>query len=138
MSQCRGSPSYQQPPEVFYKKGVPKNFAIFTRKHLCQSLFLSCNFIKKETLAQGFSCEFCKIFKNTFFYRATLVVVSGKIRTKHLKLEKFQFQLFLTTLDIMGIITENTSGRILLFCNSCWLYTLQLYIASSFQVARHY
>ena len=24
------------------------------------------NFIKKETLAQVFSCEFCKIFKNTF------------------------------------------------------------------------
>ena len=24
-------------------------------------------FIKKETLAQVFSCEFCKIFKNTFF-----------------------------------------------------------------------
>ena len=26
-------------------------------------------FIKKETLAQVFSCEFCEIFKNTFFYR---------------------------------------------------------------------
>ena len=25
------------------------------------------NFIKKETLAQVFSCEFCEIFKNTFF-----------------------------------------------------------------------
>ena len=26
-----------------------------------------CNFIRKETLAQVFSCEFCEIFKNTFF-----------------------------------------------------------------------
>ena len=26
----------------------------------------ACNFIKKETLAQVFSCEFCEIFKNTF------------------------------------------------------------------------
>ena len=26
----------------------------------------SCNFIKKETLAQVFSCEFRKIFKNSF------------------------------------------------------------------------
>ena len=26
----------------------------------------ACNFIKKETLAQVFSCEFCKISKNTF------------------------------------------------------------------------
>ena len=25
------------------------------------------NFIKNETLAQVFSCEFCEIFKNTFF-----------------------------------------------------------------------
>ena len=28
---------------------------------------LACNFIKKETLAQVFSCEFCEISKNTFF-----------------------------------------------------------------------
>ena len=26
----------------------------------------TCNFIKKETLAQLFSCEFCEISKNTF------------------------------------------------------------------------
>ena len=31
-----------------------------------------CNFIKKETLAQVFSCEFCEISKNTFFYRPPL------------------------------------------------------------------
>ena len=29
-----------------------------------------CNFIKQETLAQVFSCEFRKISKNTFSYRA--------------------------------------------------------------------
>ena len=27
----------------------------------------ACNFIKKDTLAQVFSYEFCEIFKNTFF-----------------------------------------------------------------------
>ena len=26
-----------------------------------------CNFVKKETLAQAFSFEFCEISKNTFF-----------------------------------------------------------------------
>ena len=41
-------------------------------KHLCQSLFFNkvseaCNFIKKEKLAQVFSCEFCEISKNIFF-----------------------------------------------------------------------
>ena len=59
------------------KKVVLKNFAKFTRKHLYQSLFCNkvaglqlpqtYNFIKKGTLAQMFSCEFCEIFKNTFF-----------------------------------------------------------------------
>ena len=46
----------KQPPEVFCKK------------HLGQSLpGAASNFIKKETLAQVFSCEFCEISKNTFF-----------------------------------------------------------------------
>ena len=56
----------EQPPAVFYKKDVFKNFAIFTRKHLFQSL-LSCNYIKKEALTQGCFCDLCKIFKNNFF-----------------------------------------------------------------------
>ena len=35
-----------------------------------------CIFIKKETLAQVFSCEFCEISKNTFLHRAPLVATS--------------------------------------------------------------
>ena len=31
----------------------------------------SCNFIKKESLALVFSCEFCEISKNTFFLQNT-------------------------------------------------------------------
>ena len=31
---------------------------------------------KKDTLAQVFSCEFCEISKNNFFYRTTLVAAS--------------------------------------------------------------
>ena len=37
----------------------------------------ACSFIKKETLAQAFSCEFCEIYKNTFCYRTPLVAASG-------------------------------------------------------------
>ena len=37
---------------------------------------LACNFVKKETLARSFSCEFCEIFKNTFSYRTPLVAAS--------------------------------------------------------------
>ena len=36
----------------------------------------ACSFIKKETLAEVFSCEFCEIFKNTFFYKTPLVAAS--------------------------------------------------------------
>ena len=52
------------------EKGALRNFTKFTGKHLCQSLFFNkeaCNFIKKETLAQVFCCEFCEISRNTFF-----------------------------------------------------------------------
>ena len=76
-------------PEVFYKINVYKNFLKSTGKHLFQSIFLNkfaghtCKF-KKETLAQLFSCEFCKIFKNTLqitskgYYCVWLTLVSGK------------------------------------------------------------
>ena len=36
----------------------------------------ACNFIKKETLAHVFSCEFCEISKNIFSYRTTPVAAS--------------------------------------------------------------
>ena len=49
------------------KKGVLENLAKFTGKQLCESLFF--NKVAGGTLAQLFSCEFCQIFKNTFFYR---------------------------------------------------------------------
>ena len=54
--------------ELFYQKGVVKNFAKFTEKHLCQSLFVNkvagispANLVKKS-LDQVLSCEFCEIF----------------------------------------------------------------------------
>ena len=37
----------------------------------------ACNFIKKKTLAQVFSCEFCDFSKNTYFYRTPLVAASA-------------------------------------------------------------
>ena len=37
----------------------------------------ACNFIKKETLAQVFSCKFCEISKNTFSHRTPQVAASA-------------------------------------------------------------
>ena len=52
----------KQPPEVFCLK--------------CYKIHRDFNFTKKETLAQVFSCEFCKNFKNTFSYRTLPVAAS--------------------------------------------------------------
>ena len=55
---------------------------------ICQSLFFNkvaglrpevCNFIKKETLTQAFSCEFCEISKKNYFYR-TLPAAAPEFR----------------------------------------------------------
>ena len=67
--------------QMFFKIGVFKNFAIFKGKHLCRSLFLiklqpwrPATLLKRDS-TQVFSCEYCEIFKNTFFfYRAPPVV----------------------------------------------------------------
>ena len=74
--------SQKQPSECFMKKFGLKNFAKFAGKHLCQGLFFnsvypssSSNLKNKESLrlyrnrdlVQVFYCEFCEIFKNSFF-----------------------------------------------------------------------
>ena len=51
-----------------------------------ESLFIeSCrpeasNFVKKEILAQVFSCKFCEIFKNTFFTEYIPETISVQLR----------------------------------------------------------
>ena len=54
----------KQPLEVFYRKGVLKNFAKFTGKHLFRSLFFDKFAGLKPT--QVCSWEFGEIFKNIF------------------------------------------------------------------------
>ena len=39
-----------------------------------------CNFIKKETPAQVFSCEFCEHFKNTFLTEHLLITASEVLK----------------------------------------------------------
>ena len=58
---------------MFCKKGVLKNFQN-SQENTCASLFFSIiagfrpvTLLKKETLAQVFSYEFCEISKDTFF-----------------------------------------------------------------------
>ena len=71
----------QSPKDVLIKKV----FLIIwenSQEHTCVRVsFLiklqasACNFIKKETLAHVFSCEFFKVCKNSFFYRTPTLLL---------------------------------------------------------------
>ena len=58
----------------FVTNGVLRNFTKFTGKHLWQSLF-----IKKETVPQVLSCEFCEISNNTCFTEHLWTTASGSL-----------------------------------------------------------
>ena len=71
--QCRSSRL-----DVFWKKGVVRNFVKFTGKHLCQSLFfdkiaglIPATLLKKRLWQRCFAVNFAKILRsrNTFSYR---------------------------------------------------------------------
>ena len=81
------------------KTDILKNFAKFSGKLLCQSLFFN-----KNTPAQVFSYEFCEIFKNTLFaehLRATAsdyTFIERKIstfRTKTLRINASQIMVLI-------------------------------------------
>ena len=64
-------------PEVFFK--ILRNLQEITCVRVSsfnKVAGAACNFTKKETLAQVFSCEFFKISNNTFFYRTPPVTAS--------------------------------------------------------------
>ena len=78
---CSCRKTFKQPFTDFFKTGVLKNFAIFTGKYLCRSFFnkvaglKACIFIKEETTTQAFSCEYCEIFKNSFFIEHLFIII---------------------------------------------------------------
>ena len=58
----------------------------------------ACNFIKKETLAQAFSCKCYEISKNSFFYRTPLVAASVPVIQLLWRPKWVRYQLRLTVL----------------------------------------
>ena len=68
--------------------------------------------VKKESLAQVFSCEFCEIFNNTFFYRTPLVAVSDD-QKEHILIFLFIYWLSLKILTCWSSRYFVTSYHIL-------------------------
>ena len=53
------------------------------------------NFIKKESLAQVFSCEFCEISKNNFFYRTPPAAASESRHLRTYEVQKFLYNVLM-------------------------------------------
>ena len=95
------------------KKGVPQNFAKFTGKHLCQSLFFNwvagIKLMAQRLWHRCFPMNFFKVFKNTFFTEhlrntapVTLVFLQNCFPLNFAKFLKPYFP-------------QNTSGRLILW-----------------------
>ena len=73
---------------MFFRIGVLQNFAMFTGKHLCRSLFLmklqtqTCNFIKKRLQRRYFPLKFVKFLSTSFLQNGGVVprFVSGVLQ----------------------------------------------------------
>ena len=70
---------------MYFRIDALKDFAIFTEKHLCWSLFLiniqawrPATLLKRDSNI-GVFCEICEIFHNTFLCRTHAVAASGNI-----------------------------------------------------------
>ena len=66
---------------MFWKYTVNLQDYKFTRDPPCRSVIwikLLCNTC--ETPTQVFSCEYCKIFKNSFLHKTSLVAASGPVK----------------------------------------------------------
>ena len=73
----------KQSPRCFLQKRYSQKYRKVHRKtSVPESILIklkTCNFIKIETMAQVFSCEFCEIYGKTFSYRTPPVTASNII-----------------------------------------------------------
>ena len=96
----------RQAPELFYKKGVYKDFAKFTGKHLCRSIFF--NKIEKDTPTHLFSVNLAKFLKTPFFQNTSgdcfCISFEEKTHTLHYKLERAKLILYIVMLLLEMLI----------------------------------
>ena len=98
---------------------------------------ISCNFIKKEALAQVLPCEFCEISKNPFFTEQLRTTVSAsnlrfKIYAREMLVEVswmcdwkrsvifLEFYVYHTIWNVVTVNLLHYSSRLLLDHNSLW------------------
>ena len=72
-----------------------------------------CNFIKKETPAQVFSCKCCEIFKNTFFIKQLLRLLCWQIEHLcNIKIQTHSHMIFCPILFVYNYKIFKKSGTV--------------------------
>ena len=81
------SNNQKQPPEVFLRKGVPRNFTKFTGKRCCQSLFFnqvagfrSTTLLKRRLWHRCFPVNFSKFLKTLFLHNASCRLLLNNVK----------------------------------------------------------
>ena len=112
------------------KKGFLKKFSKIQRKtSVPDFLFcITCNFIKKEILAEMPYCEFCQIFDNTFFYRT---FPGNRFRKLELSNSFLRFHASFETPESFNVFTTKQITYSTYVCKAKWVY-LKQYIFLSF------
>ena len=127
----------KQPLEVFYEKGVLKNFAIFTGKHQCWSLFLILNIARILRAPILNICEWlvlkmyswnCKKIKICCYGILTLHLKNRIFQHQHKKQAKIYISLFFFMIGFLWSLDSHSYNISLMCCeiNSHCVKCIQL------------
>ena len=101
-------------PEVFCKKGVLRNFAKFTGKHLCQSLFFnkvaglrSATLLKKRLWHRCFPVNFAKFLGTPFFTEHLRWLL---LRFSEMQIDRIYFGLLTSFLWLFSLMLKSVSA----------------------------
>ena len=99
----------KQPPEVFYKKAVLKNFSMLTGKYMCSSLFLiklqpfrSATFSKRDSNAGVFLVNIAK-----FLIKLILKKICERLLLNDVKRNYLSMKIVKQVLNVFQHLQEN-------------------------------
>ena len=114
----------KQPPEVFYKKGVLKNFAKFTGKYLSQSLFLNkvaglrpATLLKKRLWHRCFPVNFAKFLRAPFLQNTY-----GRLLLYKVKLRRWLYGEFIPGWNFNSVYRVEKNCNYMKNFNPSWKY----------------
>ena len=103
--------------EVFFKKIVLKNFAKFTRKHFCQSLFFNkdaalrpVTLLKERLWYRRFSVNFVKFLRTFFLWNTT----GGCFRLYLCWTRYSHCSIVRDLLNVVKVILKNSSNEVIM------------------------